>query len=52
MTAARIVSSQHNKKTFFGAPCPFLFLEEICARLTLKELEEIFYQSLAEYDQR
>lgn len=52
MTAARIVCSHHNKKAFFGAPCPFLLLEEACARLTLKELEDIFYQSLEIYDQR
>ena len=46
MTAARIVSSHQNKKVFFGKPNSLLVIEDICARLTLSQLEEIFYKCL------
>lgn len=52
MTAARIVSSKQNKKVFFGKPNSLIVIEDICARLTLDQLEEMFYKCLQEYNYR
>ena len=42
LTAARMVCAQHGKKVFFGKPDPLLVIEDLCDRLTLRELQEIF----------
>lgn len=46
LTAGRIVSAQHNKKVFFGGVDPLLLIEDVCARLSLKEVQEIFDKTL------
>ena len=50
LTAGRIVSAQHGKKVFFGQPDPLLLMEDICARTSLKDLQDVFDNSLQIYD--
>lgn len=52
LTAARQVCSHHNCQVFFGKPDPLLLMEEICARLTVDELMEIFDDCLQSYSDR
>ena len=49
LTAARIVASTHSKKVFFGQPDPLLVIEDACARLSIKQLEDLFDRSLQGY---
>ena len=50
LTAARMVCSHHAKKVFFGKPDSLLLIEEMCSRLSLKELQEIFESTIQEYN--
>ena len=46
LTAARLACSQHNCQVFFGKPDPLLLMEDICARMTVEQMMEIFDESL------
>lgn len=46
LTAARLACDMHNCQIFFGKPDPLLIMEEICARLPLSAMLDIFDESL------
>ena len=50
LTAARIMCSIQNKKVFFGAPDSIIAIEDLCARLSLEELEAVFLRAVHQYD--
>ena len=46
MTAGRVVGSHHQKRVYFGCPDQLLIFEDICARLSLKEMDDIFDETI------
>ncbi len=52
LTAGRIVCSHHQKRVYFGCPDQLLIFEDTCARLTLKEMEDVFDETLQIYNDK
>jgi len=50
MTSARYQASEQGKKLFFGMPNPLLIIEHLAATLSLEELQEIFYDTIDDYE--
>lgn len=49
LTAARMICGQHDRKLFFGAPEPLLYMEHLCATVPLETLKQCFFEAIQTY---